>query len=128
MVEAKLLCQTLASHGVLFLAAPPEEGKLLGAQSEGAGSPSVSGGVFRGGLSGHRVTPGPHPHRGLACHFSGTAAIAPIIAAVKDGKSVTYEGREVGAVPAATSRAWTLDSRCLGWPHLEGSEQLGFHH
>lgn len=27
--------------------------------------------------------------------FSGTAAIAPIIAAVKDGKSVTYGGREV---------------------------------
>ncbi|ELW52432.1 Zinc phosphodiesterase ELAC protein 2 [Tupaia chinensis] len=27
--------------------------------------------------------------------FSGTAAIAPIIAAVKDGKSVTYEGREL---------------------------------
>lgn len=27
--------------------------------------------------------------------FSGTAAIAPIIAAVKDGKSITYEGREV---------------------------------
>ncbi|EPY83628.1 zinc phosphodiesterase ELAC protein 2 [Camelus ferus] len=26
---------------------------------------------------------------------SGTAAIAPIIAAVKDGKSVTYEGREI---------------------------------
>lgn len=30
--------------------------------------------------------------------FSGTAAIAPIIAAVKDGKSITYEGREVRAL------------------------------
>lgn len=34
-------------------------------------------------------------HGQLAPSFSGTAAIAPIIAAVKDGKSITYEGREV---------------------------------
>lgn len=34
-------------------------------------------------------------HWQLAPSFSGTAAIAPIIAAVKDGKSITYEGREV---------------------------------
>lgn len=27
--------------------------------------------------------------------LSGTAAIAPIIAAVKDGKSITFAGREV---------------------------------
>lgn len=29
------------------------------------------------------------------CVYSGTAAIGPIISALKDGKSVTYEGREV---------------------------------
>lgn len=37
----------------------------------------------------------PHLTDGLPLRFSGTAAIAPIIAAVKDGKSVTYEGKEV---------------------------------
>ena len=31
----------------------------------------------------------------LSLSLSGTAAIAPIIAAVKDGKSVTFGGREV---------------------------------
>ncbi|NP_001349911.1 zinc phosphodiesterase ELAC protein 2 isoform 2 [Mus musculus] len=32
----------------------------------------------------------------------GTAAIAPIIAAVKDGKSITYEGREIAAEELCT--------------------------
>ena len=53
MVETVLLRQTLASHAVLFLTAPREEGKLLGAQSEGAGSPSVSGGHLGAGFTGH---------------------------------------------------------------------------
>lgn len=88
MVETVLLRQTLASHAVLFLTAPHEEGKLLGAQSEGAGSPSVRAGIWGRASQG---TPGPTLTGGLACHFSGTAAIALIIAA-KDGKSVTYEG------------------------------------
>lgn len=48
------------------------------------------------GLGGHTfVHKAPRLTEGLSLHFSGTAAIAPIIAAVKDGKSVTYEGREV---------------------------------
>uniref|UniRef100_A0A8C9DPP4 Zinc phosphodiesterase ELAC protein 2 n=1 Tax=Prolemur simus TaxID=1328070 RepID=A0A8C9DPP4_PROSS len=36
-----------------------------------------------------------HLTGGSPLPFSGTAAIAPIIAAVKDGKSVTYEGRVI---------------------------------
>lgn len=48
------------------------------------------------GLGGHTfVHKALHLTEGLPLCFSGTAAIAPIIAAVKDGKSVTYEGREV---------------------------------
>uniref|UniRef100_A0A8C9QLI6 Zinc phosphodiesterase ELAC protein 2 n=1 Tax=Spermophilus dauricus TaxID=99837 RepID=A0A8C9QLI6_SPEDA len=35
-----------------------------------------------------------HLTEGLPLHFSGTAAIAPIIAAVKDGKSIIYEGKD----------------------------------
>ena len=48
LVETELLRQPLASHAILFLTAPREEGKLLGAQSKGAGSPSVSGGASGG--------------------------------------------------------------------------------
>lgn len=44
-----------------------------------------------GGLCYKKVS-----HNMLAClSLSGTAAIAPIIADVKDGKSITFEGREV---------------------------------
>lgn len=34
-------------------------------------------------------------HKSACLSLSGTAAIAPIIAAVKDGKSITFAGREV---------------------------------
>lgn len=64
----------------------------------------------------------------------GTAAIAPIISAVKDGKSVTFEGREVRCpfhdVSAFTGRAWPRDGLCparaLQTALLGEVEQLGF--
>lgn len=58
---------------------------------------SVGGGTTAGllGRGGHPCPCHTPSHGQLAPSFSGTAAIAPIIAAVKDGKSVTYEGREV---------------------------------
>lgn len=118
-MKTKFLHQSLELHGDLFLTAPHEEGKLLSTQSEGAGPPSVSGGGQLGGLAGLAELPEPRPHRGLASRFSGTAAIAPIIAAVKDGKSITFEGREVrcpvAAVSAVTGRGRDSgQSHCLG--------------
>lgn len=64
----------------------------------------------------------------------GTAAIAPIISAVKDGKSVTFEGREVRCpfhdVSAFTGRAWHRDGLCparaLQTALLREVEWLGF--
>lgn len=44
------------------------------------------------------------PSHRACLSFSGTAAIAPIIAAVKDGKSVTYEGREVRLLVPVTEQ------------------------
>lgn len=66
-----------------------------------------------------------HLTEGLPLRFSGTAAIAPIIAAVKDGKSVIYEGKEVRSLfsliilrlqvgPGTLDRALSGSSTTLG--------------
>lgn len=65
--------------------------------------------------------------------FSGTAAIAPIIAAVKDGKSITYEGREVRHPCILSAYTWWFflcvdafpQSACLqGWASLASLKRV----
>lgn len=48
-----------------------------------------------GGGGGAVLQKGVSQRACLSLSLSGTAAIAPIIAAVKDGKSITFEGKEV---------------------------------
>lgn len=46
--------------------------------------------------------------------FSGTAAIGPIIAAVKEGKSITHEGREVRCLVFLMIQQLQVGSGMLG--------------
>lgn len=77
-----------------------------------------------------------HFTEALPLHFSGTAAIAPIIAAVKDGKSITHEGREVRCLVFLMIQQLQVGSEMLGrvcllqalqTPLLKDVEQFGHH-
>ena len=128
LVETELLRQTLASRAVLFLTAPREDGKLLGAQSEGAGSPSVSGGVSGGALLGTGCPQGP-----------ALTEASPVISAEQPPSPPSLLPSRTGRASPTKGERWVRSWQAQAgpgrrtvavWfgPHLQGSEQLGFHH
>lgn len=80
-------------------AASPQERKLPGASGQRAGFARVSvsqwGRSLRPASRGRRLCSAFLIEPGLFPPIRGTAAIGPLIAALKNGRSVTYEGREV---------------------------------
>ena len=128
LVETELLRQPLASHVILFLTAPREEGKLLGAQSKGAGSPSVSGGASGGALLGTGRPRGPAQTEASPVISAEQLPSPPSSLPSRTGRASPTKGERwvQSWQPQAGPGCWTV----AVWfgPHLQGSEQLGFHH
>lgn len=127
MVETMLLRQTLASHAVLFLTAPREEGKLLGAQSEGAGSPSVSGGASGGGLHLAQGTPGAPPSPRPRLSFQRNSCHRPHHCC-RQGREERHLRRERGGCSPGSHKLGPDARQSLSGlgPTCRGVSSLGF--